>query len=173
MDGNNRTAPRFPTMLRKMWSGGDVQAWIDANWPTFAAGEGSGGVKALTIDEAKAIARRVLIEPDDISLLTGVRIVQETQLELRNRASGTPVGSEGQWQEGEAQPWREAFERAMKQTWGMVDPLNPAGQPGSYWRGEYNGIVGSLQTLRENFERELRRSQDAALPSIPRGGEHG
>lgn len=25
-------APRFPTMLRKMWSGAEVQAWIDARW---------------------------------------------------------------------------------------------------------------------------------------------
>lgn len=24
--------PRFPTMLRKMWSGGEVQAWIDQHW---------------------------------------------------------------------------------------------------------------------------------------------
>jgi hypothetical protein len=24
--------PRFPTMLRKMWSGGEVQAWIDEHW---------------------------------------------------------------------------------------------------------------------------------------------
>lgn len=24
--------PRFPTMLRKMWCGGEVQAWIDENW---------------------------------------------------------------------------------------------------------------------------------------------
>ena len=24
--------PRFPVMLRKMWSGGEVQAWIDKNW---------------------------------------------------------------------------------------------------------------------------------------------
>jgi len=24
--------PRFPTMLRKMWSGGEVQKWIDENW---------------------------------------------------------------------------------------------------------------------------------------------
>lgn len=27
-----RPAPRFPTMLRKMWSGGEVQDWIDRNW---------------------------------------------------------------------------------------------------------------------------------------------
>ncbi len=25
--------PKFPTMLRKMWSGGEVQAWIDEHWP--------------------------------------------------------------------------------------------------------------------------------------------
>lgn len=25
--------PQFPTMLRKMWSGGEVQAWINDNWP--------------------------------------------------------------------------------------------------------------------------------------------
>jgi hypothetical protein len=24
--------PKFPTMLRKMWTGREVQAWIDANW---------------------------------------------------------------------------------------------------------------------------------------------
>lgn len=24
--------PRFPTMLRKMWTGSEVQAWIDENW---------------------------------------------------------------------------------------------------------------------------------------------
>jgi len=24
--------PRFPTMLRKMWSGGEVQSWIDEHW---------------------------------------------------------------------------------------------------------------------------------------------
>lgn len=24
--------PRFPTMLRKMWSGGEVQDWINEHW---------------------------------------------------------------------------------------------------------------------------------------------
>lgn len=62
--------------------------------------------------------------------------------------------------------WRQAFERAMEQTWGMVDPLKPAGQPGSYWRGEYNGIVGSLQTLRENFERELSKPVKPTAASL-------
>jgi hypothetical protein len=37
-DGCSRTTPQpqrerviFPTMLRKMWSGGEVQAWLDEN----------------------------------------------------------------------------------------------------------------------------------------------
>ena len=27
-----REPPKFPTMLRKMWSGGEVQDWINENW---------------------------------------------------------------------------------------------------------------------------------------------
>lgn len=26
------SAPNFPTTLRKMWSGGEVQQWINENW---------------------------------------------------------------------------------------------------------------------------------------------
>jgi hypothetical protein len=29
--GNAFPVPRFPTMLRKMWSGGEVQRWFDEN----------------------------------------------------------------------------------------------------------------------------------------------
>jgi hypothetical protein len=29
--------PRFPTMLRKMWSGAEVQAWIDEHWHSAPA----------------------------------------------------------------------------------------------------------------------------------------
>nr|WP_315206810.1 hypothetical protein [uncultured Albidiferax sp.] len=29
--------PKFPVALRKMWSGGEVQQWIDANWPKGGA----------------------------------------------------------------------------------------------------------------------------------------
>lgn len=44
--------PPFPTMLRKMWSGGEVQQWIDANLkPLFCmAGE---PVAWISIDEAE------------------------------------------------------------------------------------------------------------------------
>lgn len=45
------------------------------------------------------------------------------------------------------------FAAAMKQTWQMVDPLHPPGQPGSYARGEYYGVVGALTTIRANYDR--------------------
>lgn len=61
---------------------------------------------------------------------------------------------------------RAAFERAMKQAWGMVNPLIPPGQPGSYARGEHNGICAALQTVRENFARELA-ADSVALPAGP------
>lgn len=44
------------------------------------------------------------------------------------------------------------WERAVRQTWRMVDPLYPAGQPGSYARGSHNGIVDALTTLRANLK---------------------
>lgn len=34
-------APKFPTMLRKMWSGREVQAWIDQHWPAAATRKAS------------------------------------------------------------------------------------------------------------------------------------
>lgn len=46
---------------------------------------------------------------------------------------------------------RDRWEDAMKQTWQMIDPLRPSGVPGSYARGEYNGIVAALETLRWNL----------------------
>lgn len=44
------------------------------------------------------------------------------------------------------------WEEALRQTWQMVDPLKPAGQPGSYWRGQDAGIVAALTTLRANLK---------------------
>lgn len=46
----------------------------------------------------------------------------------------------------------QRWESALKQTWQMVDPLKPDGQPGSYARGSYNGIVDALTTLRANLK---------------------
>lgn len=46
---------------------------------------------------------------------------------------------------------RERWESALRTTWRMVDPLRPEGQPGSYARGNYNGIVAALGTLRANL----------------------
>jgi hypothetical protein len=47
---------------------------------------------------------------------------------------------------------RKRWEAAMHQTWQMVDPLKPAGQPGSYWRGQDAGIAAALTTLRANLK---------------------
>lgn len=49
-------APRFPTMLRKMWSGGEVQAWIDEHWPAAAPTV----VEPLTRDVVAEIVRNHL-----------------------------------------------------------------------------------------------------------------
>ncbi len=35
------TRPPFPTMLRKMWSGTEVQDWIDRHWPRVWIDEAS------------------------------------------------------------------------------------------------------------------------------------
>lgn len=51
--------------------------------------------------------------------------------------------------------WQAAAARwqaALKQTWQMVDPLHPPGEPGSYARGSHNGIVDALTTLRANLK---------------------
>lgn len=39
-----RSAPKFPIMLRKMWSGGEVQDWINANWTGQGEQERKGNV---------------------------------------------------------------------------------------------------------------------------------
>lgn len=44
------------------------------------------------------------------------------------------------------------WEEAMRMTWQMVDPLKPAGTPGSYARGQDSGIVAALTTLRANLK---------------------
>ncbi len=43
------------------------------------------------------------------------------------------------------------WEAALAQTWRMVDPLKPAGEPGSYARGQDSGITAALHTLRANL----------------------
>jgi hypothetical protein len=47
---------------------------------------------------------------------------------------------------------RGAFEKALRETYAMVDPLNPP-TAGTYYRGEHNGIIAALKTIRENFDR--------------------
>lgn len=47
---------------------------------------------------------------------------------------------------------RKRWEEAARLTWQMVDPFKPAGEPGSYWRGQDAGIVAALTTLRANLK---------------------
>ena len=54
------------------------------------------------------------------------------------------------------------WEEALRLTWQMVDPLKPAGRPGSYWRGQDAGIVAALTTLRANLKTHNARDQGAA-----------
>lgn len=61
------------------------------------------------------------------------------------------------WQAADAR-----WEAALRQTWQMVDPLNPAGTPGSYARGQDSGIVAALNTLRANLKTPNVRSQPGA-----------
>ena len=37
-----KQAPRFPVAIRKMWSGTEVQAWLDANYPSAVASPDTG-----------------------------------------------------------------------------------------------------------------------------------
>ena len=61
-------------------------------------------------------------------------------------ATSAPLYS---WATVEAE--RQRWERALKQTWQAIDPLKPAGQPGSYARGYDNGFAAALQVLRGNL----------------------
>lgn len=64
-------SPRFPTMLRKMWSGGEVQDWLDTNVDLYAVGYWVSGPKgsilALEAEEAKAREHECGDDPDDIT----------------------------------------------------------------------------------------------------------
>lgn len=47
---------------------------------------------------------------------------------------------------------RARWESALRQTWQAIDPLKPAGQPGSYARGYDNGFAAALEVLRGNLK---------------------
>ena len=59
------------------------------------------------------------------------------------------------------------WEEALRLTWQMVDPLKPAGQPGSYWRGQDAGIVAALTTLRANLKTPNARVQEGTTAPQP------
>jgi hypothetical protein len=54
-------------------------------------------------------------------------------------------------------PPADAFERAMKASWEMVNPRDTSA-PGSYYAGLNSGMIAALQTVRDNYKRELAAS---------------
>ncbi|AZW31530.1 hypothetical protein L506_2294 [Bordetella bronchiseptica GA96-01] len=62
---------------------------------------------------------------------------------------------------------RAAFEQAMRETYRMVDPLKPP-PAGSYARGEHEGIIAALKTVRENFTHAALASAPVALSGVER-----
>lgn len=54
-----------------------------------------------------------------------------------------------------------AFERALRETWQMVDPLNPP-PAGTYYRGQHEGIIAALRTIRDNFSRAASPAANVA-----------
>ncbi|WP_250538758.1 MULTISPECIES: hypothetical protein [unclassified Caballeronia] len=45
-----------------------------------------------------------------------------------------------------------AFDKALKETYGMVDAFNPP-PAGTYYRGQHDGIIAALKTIADNFKR--------------------
>jgi hypothetical protein len=61
---------------------------------------------------------------------------------------------------------RETVEKALLQAWQMVDVLHPPGAPGSYARGEHNGIIAALRTFRDNLNRALAAAPAASVSHL-------
>ncbi len=55
---NESVALKFPTMLRKMWSGGEVQAWLDKLPPLYTAPQ----MKQLSDEEILEIYHEVYVK---------------------------------------------------------------------------------------------------------------
>jgi hypothetical protein len=70
------------------------------------------------------------------------------------RHTSATSGEWDAWQAGRESA-RARFRDALWETYKMIDPIRPPGTPGSYVRGEHNGVAAALQTLKENFNREM------------------
>jgi hypothetical protein len=55
------------------------------------------------------------------------------------------------------------FEEALRLSWQMISPTSRP-NAGSYARGEYEGIVAALKTVRSNFEIVRARTHTARAP---------
>jgi hypothetical protein len=115
----------------------DLHQLVDAAGLVNLLDHGSGG---LVYSEGCAG-----VTQQDLERLVALMRVRVAELEaVHEDASGAIL------QAVEAE--RERWEEAMRKTWRMVDILRPPGAPGSYARGEHNGIVSALTTMRENVK---------------------
>lgn len=101
----------------------------------------------MTMDEFFAEAKRLncRMVSDDPAEVRAALDAKDAEIE-RLRAHAVLLAATAEQVE------RERWEGALRLTWQMVDPLKPAGQPGSYWRGQDAGIVAALTTLRANLK---------------------
>ena len=151
--------------VHREWLREAVHAWFDGKpvpppraahpQPVAPAGQAAAGVQG---EELKRLADKAL---DARGALCVVPWLQRTDAQIArcNEARAALLAAIDAFaapavERGVAEE-RAAFDAALKQTWKMVDPLKPCGQPGSYARGEYNGICAALTTMRENFARAL------------------
>lgn len=63
---------RFPTMLRKMWSGGDVQDWLDRHGPVYVL----------------HVSKEAEQHPDDMAVERFARVMQIKLAQKRTQGGG-------------------------------------------------------------------------------------
>lgn len=114
----------------------------------------------MQTEEAKVLADiaklmgRMATDPKFAAAMTGERAKMQVHVSLDAELLERAVKAET-----EAALLRAAldaetarWEKALNLAWRMVDPLKPAGAPGSYARGHDSGIVAALATLRANLD---------------------
>ena len=101
-----------------------------------------------------ALTKRMEVDPEFAAQVTGDKAAMQVHVSMDAELLARAVKAETEAAllraalDAETARWEEA----LRLTWQMVDPLNPAGAPGSYARGSHNGIVDALTTLRANLK---------------------
>lgn len=125
------------------------------------------GTNLLTADEAKAMLEHVLAESapepgtvpalhregrEPLSRVIGQLRALLTRLHPNYPEHASLAGAIKQLEGFTPPPPAVDYEAAIKLVWETIDPFRPAGQPGSYARGYYNGTIFALEQLRSNLD---------------------